>query len=305
LQISVIIPIYNAANFLIKATQSALDQPEVAEVVLVEDASPDNALEIAKELAKSEDRVKIFQHPDKKNHGAGASRNLGIEKSVCDYIAFLDADDYYLPDRFKKTKSVFRKNPESEGVYEAIGIHFYIKKNMDSYLTRKNGYLLTTIEEGIPADQLFSTFLLGKKGWWHLNGFTIKRSILKKTGFFDPILKQTQDTDFILRACLTERLSAGQLDTPVAMRGVHNENRISNDVLREKYQRLFYSKWFKKMLSENWGKKINRFLLRIYMTTHPLIVTRIPSHGLARIPAKILLAIFLLLRYPRLLTKII
>jgi glycosyltransferase involved in cell wall biosynthesis len=63
----------------------------------VEDKSPDNALEVCLKLAEKYQRVKLYQHPDQQNHGAGASRNLGIEKATGEFIAFLDADDYYLP----------------------------------------------------------------------------------------------------------------------------------------------------------------------------------------------------------------
>ncbi len=304
MQISVIIPIYNAATYLTKAVNSALDQPEVEEVILVEDASPDNALEIAQELAKSDARVKVFQHPDKKNHGAGASRNLGIEKSTCDYIAFLDADDYYLPERFKKTKEVFKSHPIVEGVYEAIGVHFYIEKNIDGYVKMKNGHLLTTIEENIPSNQLFSTFFQGKKGWWSLDGFTIKRSLLMQTGLFDIKLRQAQDTDFILRTCLSEKLYPGLLDTPVAMRGVHEANRTFDPEAKRKHKRLYYIKWFNKMLLNNWDKQLNRYILRMYMTTHPFIFS-LSQNVLIRIPLKILFSIYLLLRHPQLIVKIV
>jgi len=304
LQISVIIPVYNAAKYLVKAVQSALDQPEVAEVILVEDASPDNALEIARQLAEVDNRVKVFQHPDKKNHGAGASRNLGIEKSTCDYIAFLDADDYYLPERFKQAKPIFKSHPAVKGVYEAIGVHFYIKKNIDGYVRKKNEHLLTTIEKNIPPDKLFATFFYGKKGWWSLNGFTIKRNILDQTGLFDIDLRQAQDTDFILRACLTKQLYPGQLNAPVAMRGVHESNRTLDTVSKEKYKRLFYIKWFKKMLLNNWDKMLNRFILRIYITTHPL-VSKLAPYSWWRVPLKIMIAIRLMIMHPRLITKIV
>ena len=251
MKISVIIPVYNAAAYLTKAVTSALDQPEVAEVVLVEDASPDNALEIAQQLAKSDKRVKVFQHPDKKNHGAGASRNLGIEKSTFDYIAFLDADDFYLSERFKKTKIVFENNSLTEGVYEAIGLHPYTEIDLKKHGRLVDGTWLNTIDAGISPHRLFHAFLFGDRGWWHLNGFTIKKELLEKTAFFDSTLLQAQDTDFLLRACLHGYLAAGILDRPVAMRGLHQENRIHNQSQSTFYRHKMYCKWLKKMLNEN------------------------------------------------------
>jgi glycosyltransferase involved in cell wall biosynthesis len=78
MNISVIIPVYNAEKYVAQAVESALQFEEVYEVILIEDKSPDNALIICEELTQKYDRVKLFQHPDKGNHGASTSRNLGI-----------------------------------------------------------------------------------------------------------------------------------------------------------------------------------------------------------------------------------
>ena len=123
--VSIVIPVYNAESYLRKAVESAVNLVEVGEIILIEDQSPDNALALAVSLEQEFDKVKLFQHPDKKNHGAGASRNLGIQKASCEYIAFLDADDYYLPNRFVKDKLVFKTNYNCDGVYSAVGTHFY------------------------------------------------------------------------------------------------------------------------------------------------------------------------------------
>ena len=78
LNISVIMPVYNAASFLRKAVESAVELNGVKEIILIEDGSTDHSLEICMELSSLFDKVKLFQHPDKGNHGAGASRNLGL-----------------------------------------------------------------------------------------------------------------------------------------------------------------------------------------------------------------------------------
>ena len=67
MKISVITPVYNAENFIVQAVESALQFEEVWEIILVEDQSPDNALEVCRNLAEKHDRVKLIQHPDKKN----------------------------------------------------------------------------------------------------------------------------------------------------------------------------------------------------------------------------------------------
>src|SRR5690554_2086658 len=99
--VSVIIPVYNAEAFVAEAVQSALRIKEVRQIILVEDRSPDNCLAICQALEKKHpDIVELHTHPGHQQKGAGASRNLGIQHAKEQFVAFLDADDYYLPHRF-------------------------------------------------------------------------------------------------------------------------------------------------------------------------------------------------------------
>ncbi|PIY03241.1 MAG: glycosyltransferase family 2 protein, partial [Bacteroidetes bacterium CG_4_10_14_3_um_filter_31_20] len=74
-------------------------QPETSEVILIEDGSPDNGLDVCTSLAKKYSKVRLYRHENGENKGASASRNLGIRKANYPYVAFLDADDFYLPNR--------------------------------------------------------------------------------------------------------------------------------------------------------------------------------------------------------------
>ena len=130
-RVSVITPVYNAAEFVTRAVESALAQPETGEVLLIEDNSPDDSLRVCQELAEKYEKVRLLRHADGGNHGAGASRNLGMQNARFDYIGFVDADNFYLPNRFAKTKEVFAKHPDCEGVYEAIGIHVENDKRLN------------------------------------------------------------------------------------------------------------------------------------------------------------------------------
>ncbi len=228
MNISVIIPVYNAEKYLENAVQSALQFDEVKEVILIEDGSPDNALAICKKLVKKEDRVHLYQHENGVNKGAGASRNLGIEKASQDFIAFLDADDYYLPNRFDAEKELF-KNPEVEGVYGAIGVDYYSEKAKEQYFSIY-GNKLDTIYEPCHPSEVFpgQMFLRGSFGLIHLDTLTLRRKALKKmNAYFNSHLRLHQDTDFTIRAAYYLKLYSGILDTAIAMRGVHESNRIT------------------------------------------------------------------------------
>ena len=228
MKISVIIPVYNAEKFVTNAVESALQFDEVLEVILVEDQSPDKALEVCKTLAQKHEKVKLFQHPDRGNHGAGASRNLGIKAASGEYIAFLDADDFYLPNRFYAEKEFF-KNPDVDGVYGAIGVHYWSEKAKEQYFNIYQDKL-TTVYKNHPARDVFPGLIgmRGSFGLFSIDALTIRKSALKKMdALMKTDLKLHQDTDFLMRLAFYTKLYPGILDQPVAVRGVHESNRIS------------------------------------------------------------------------------
>lgn len=228
MKISVITPVYNAEKYVAQAVESALQFDEVYEVILIEDKSPDNALQICLELAEKYDRVKLYQHPDKGNHGAGATRNLGLEKATGDIIAFLDADDYYLPNRFDAEKELF-KNPDVEGVYGAIGVHYYSEKSKEQYYKLYGDRLTTVYKKHHPKDVFPGQIhMRGSFGQFSLDALTIRRESLQKMGtFFKTHLRLHQDTEFLLRLSYYLDLYTGIIDKAVAVRGIHEDNRIT------------------------------------------------------------------------------
>lgn len=92
--ISIIVPIYNTAKYLDECIQSILHQTySNLEIILVDDGSTDNSLQICKKYAKQDPRIRIFH---KENGGLSSARNAGLELATGDYLMFCDADDFYL-----------------------------------------------------------------------------------------------------------------------------------------------------------------------------------------------------------------
>ncbi|KIC64985.1 glycosyltransferase family 2 protein [Chryseobacterium taiwanense] len=229
MKISVIIPVYNAEKYVAQAVESALQFDEVSEVILVEDQSPDNALEVCQNLEKKYDRVKLHQHPDKGNHGAGASRNLGIEKATGDFIAFLDADDYYLPNRFDAEKKLF-EDQEVDAVYGALGVHYYSEKAKEQYYSLFGDRLTTVYRKHSPEDVLPGMLnMKGSFGLFSIDALTLRRKPLleKARPIFKTHLRLHQDTEFLFRSSYYLNFYPGILNEAVAMRGVHESNRIT------------------------------------------------------------------------------
>ena len=94
--ISVVIPAYNAGQFLDETLESVLSQTyENWECIIVNDGSTDNTESVAKKWCEKDSRFRYFY---KENSGASDTRNFGIKETRGEYIAFLDADDLYLPE---------------------------------------------------------------------------------------------------------------------------------------------------------------------------------------------------------------
>lgn len=104
--VSVIIPSYNHGRFVERAIDSALAQSVPCEVIVIDDGSTDDTQQ---RLARYGDRIRNIHQA---NRGLAASRNLGISLAKADLIAFLDADDEWLPEKLARQVAAFEAHPE-------------------------------------------------------------------------------------------------------------------------------------------------------------------------------------------------
>lgn len=262
MKISVIIPVYNAENYLKNSVESAINQGETGEVILIEDCSPDNSLHECKKIASKYQKVRLYQHPGKGNHGAGASRNLGIKKAKYDYIAFLDADDYYSKNRFKKVRKIFSTESTVDGVYEAIGIKYENEEVKNNWI-KNGGKNITTIKQRIEPKKLFEKIIMGGYGHFSLDGLVVRKEVFRKVGFFNEKLRISQDTHMNLKLAAITKLVPGEIKNPIAFRRVHNENRITK--INQKEKTIIKLKMLKLLKSWSEDKKIpNKKLAFLY-----------------------------------------
>lgn len=305
-EVSVVIPVYNAAPFVQKAVESALQQSVVKEVILVEDRSPDSSLEICQRLERQDHRVRLFRHPNGENRGAAASRNLGVRMATAGYVAFLDADDYYLHNRFNETGKKFAGDRRIDGVYEAIGLHIYSEYGMNRYEAYKGRKMdpgqLITIKESIQPEDLFERMLFNNVGIFHANGITARREFLIKIGLFDEDLNIVEDTVLWFKMAYHGRLVAGNISEPVARQGIHDMNRepeMQPALLFKKYERLF--EYF---VDKPVPKRIVRTFFMRMMSYHPLRKADFKIPVFAK--AELLFLMFLVIvRRPRLFSRLV
>ena len=107
--VSIITPSYNSADFIDETIQSILSQTyENWEMIIVDDVSPDYSNKIIEEYIEGDRRIKLIKL--KKNSGPAVARNRAIEEANGKYIAFLDADDLWHPEKLKKQMAFMNEN---------------------------------------------------------------------------------------------------------------------------------------------------------------------------------------------------
>lgn len=121
LLVSIITPCYNSEKYLSQAIQSVLNQTfQNWELLLIDDCSSDTTYTIITDFTSQDPRIKAFKLDT--NSGAGKARNLGIQKASGNYIAFLDADDLWKPEKLEKQLYFMQshKIPFTFSFYETI-----------------------------------------------------------------------------------------------------------------------------------------------------------------------------------------
>jgi glycosyltransferase involved in cell wall biosynthesis len=161
--VSVIVPVYNSARFLSEAIESVLRQTYTDwELLLVDDGSTDASAELAAaHAAKYPGRVQVLFHPGRENRGVSATRNRAIEHASGQYLAFLDADDVWLPHRLASQVPILEQYPEVGLVY---GLSLCVDEHTQK-LTKPTGPFRYLGEYGVgiagPPFDAYAGFLVG------------------------------------------------------------------------------------------------------------------------------------------------
>jgi len=235
--VSVIIPVYNTEKYISQAVSSAVGLPEVREVLVVDDGSTDGTVSICRQLEKENGKIILLGHPDGRNHGRSASRNLGIRMASSEYIAFLDADDYYLPERFVTDARIFKEQPDIDGIYGATSAIFEDQESRNLFFRRFDTEV-STVRRDIAPDALAGALLFGGEGHFTTDAVTLRKALFNKTGYFSEKLDQGEDSHLWIRAALCGRLVSGSIASPLAVRRVHRENSIHTDEHQQLLQRV-------------------------------------------------------------------
>ncbi len=191
--VSVIIPVYNAEKYLADTINSVLAQTYSHwELILVDDGSTDNSITICQQLQNS--KIKIIRQ---ENGGVSSALNTGISQSQGEYLAFLDSDDLWLPEKLAKHIAHLESNPD-------VGVSFSPSVFIDEQGNSLNGKTNPKLKHITPVD-LFRGNPLGNGSAAVVRRQTLEAIKFSDSGrecYFDEQIRASQDIEYIIRITL-------------------------------------------------------------------------------------------------------
>ena len=228
--VSVIMNCHNGATFLKEAIQSILNQKYKRwELIFWDNNSTDNSAKIFKNF--KDKRLKYFFR--KKKVSLYESRNSAIKKAKGEFIAFLDADDLWLPNKLLLQIKKF-KDPKVGLVYGK-----FLKVNDYSFLKRKQLITKKDLPEGYITNNLFRFYGVG------LLTIVLRKKFLNKKQNFKTQYNYLGDLDFVLRFSLKHKFAAVQKIIEIYRQ---HENQMQRKHYKTKSDQ--FSKWYREILSK-------------------------------------------------------
>ncbi|MGD8875343.1 MAG: glycosyltransferase [Gammaproteobacteria bacterium] len=226
---SVIIPAYNSAATLARSIESVFAQTWPAhEIIVVDDGSSDNTLEIARGFGA---RIRVMHQS---NAGVSVARNLGAEAATGDWLAFLDADDWYYPDRLKWHAEWIMHDPGLDfltGDYEyrreddsLIGTSMVMHRSGRAMLEKAAGsgkVVMEANEIGIYVADHFGD----------IHTLSVPRETFRVLGGFPHGFKVCEDVHFLSRLCAVSH-RAGVICRPLGVYLIHGSSATRSDPLK-------------------------------------------------------------------------
>ncbi|WP_452227720.1 glycosyltransferase family 2 protein [Lacinutrix sp. MEBiC02404] len=238
MKLSVIIPVYNGADFIEKSYHSILNQHlEDFEILYVDNNSKDASVQNIQKLTAKDTRVKLLKQP---KQGAAPARNLGIEKASGTYVYIFDVDDEIYPEALHKMIAVLDDNPEMDAVFGKM-----VKSHTGISETKK------------PTDETNKVILKEKPYWgmyWfehlkHVVGppaFLYRKRVFDTIGVYNEGIKNTEDTAFDIKLGMTSNVAF--LDTYVYLYFKHASSTIELAKRKEDLVALHWTRFVKSHL---------------------------------------------------------
>jgi len=238
LNLSIVIPVYNAKKYLKRSIESVLlcGNSEV-ELILVDDGSDDGSLEVCESYINSSAvNVKVF---NQNNLGVSAARNLGIDNAKGEYIMFLDADDYFADDWYDLVKK------QIEALHDFIIYGYKVV-----YKDKRSNRLIVPYLDGMIKNSQFIKTLITSTNMNYCWGKVYKSRILKVNKLnFDETLKMGEDVDFqikYLKYCESIKFCSN-----ILVNYTQNNDSVTHKYGLQRFKDLEHSYYLKKELLQS------------------------------------------------------
>ncbi len=214
--VSVVIPTYNRAMYIERSVRSVLQQTyQNLEIIVVDDGSTDDTLQILRKLQHEDHRLKILQQ--EKNLGAQAARNTGIRAATALYIAFLDSDDEWLASKLEKQLSLIDQSNDKIGVVYAGFMWVYSDgRPSKEQKPRFKGKIYNDALRGWIADT---------------NTLVVRKDILYKIGLLNEGIRAYQEWDLCIK--LSRYTEFDFVNEPLAIYHLHDQPTISKNLVND------------------------------------------------------------------------
>jgi glycosyltransferase involved in cell wall biosynthesis len=183
--VSIIIPAFNVAGLIAETLESVRSQTfQNFEAIIVDDGSTDQTADVARRFCEMDSRFILLQQS---NGGESRARNAAIERARGDWIAFLDADDVWLPQKLERQMTLAAQDPRANFLF----CNFYIWDG------RRDLQLMYQDDQSLPEGDTLRELIFSDL--YGTLTVVARRELLDATGIFDPDLPLGQDWDFWLR----------------------------------------------------------------------------------------------------------
>jgi glycosyltransferase involved in cell wall biosynthesis len=210
------------------------------EVIVVDDGSKDNSLEILQKCSREFPKIKVFTHSNRKNKGISPTANLAIEKSSGEYIAFIGSDDVWYPQILEKQLELIETDA-------ALGIVY-----APAHLIDKNGNKLEgTIGKDVTGEKSPVEAII-KKNVIPAITVMMRKAALEKVGVYDEKLVYS---DWELWIRILEHYKIGYINVPLSKYRLHNSNTSIGIPVKRHIK--FSQAVFRRLLEKESHKEIN------------------------------------------------
>jgi glycosyltransferase involved in cell wall biosynthesis len=285
--VSVIVPFFNGERFFEETIASVLAQTfQDWDLWLVDDAGTDGSAAIARRFAAAHPgRIHVIQHEGGRNRGAAASRNLGISSSAGELVAFLDADDVWLPEKLAQQTLILNMHPSVGMLYSQSRYwHSWTGEAADRDRDFVPDPIVETETVHAPRTLLTRLYPLGKGPTPCPSNLMLRRRALVRSGgleeSFHGIYQLYEDQAFLAKIFLREEVYVAS--TLWDLYRIHEDSCVPrvNEDGRYHEVRHHYLKWFARYLDDNaiHDAQLSSALDRALRVYEPKLIDRLTSH---------------------------